>query len=40
MSSDEELWIGGRCASDELEGKTDKQGKYDCFIKMKLGLQA
>jgi hypothetical protein len=24
---------------DKLKGKTDKQGKYDCIIKTKLGLQ-
>jgi hypothetical protein len=32
--------IGERGASDEFEDKTDKQGKYDCIIETKLGLQA
>jgi hypothetical protein len=40
MSSDEGLWIGGSGVSDELKGKTYKQGEYDCIIKTKLGLQA
>jgi hypothetical protein len=40
MPSDEGLWIGGRGTSDEFEGKTNKQGEYDCIIETKLGLQA
>jgi hypothetical protein len=40
MLSDVGLWIGGRGVSDEFEGKTDKQGEYDCIIETKLGLQA
>jgi hypothetical protein len=40
MSSDKGLMIGGRGASDELEGKISKQGELDCIIEAKLGLQA
>jgi hypothetical protein len=36
MSFDEGLSIEGRGASDELKGKEDKQGEYDCIDEKKL----